>query len=273
MTLAELLPNEDYRFQMRFQKGTFRGFFGPGDRHDEILAQRHHWLKSDPHQHAAIIPGGELLLRETFELARREQTIPTITSPAPVETDAFQLCIQLGMAWEADFLLLKADPASGVRLLGGCVCFPSSWSLSEKIGHPIEFIHSVVPGLNPTLGSQIHGFLTRLKPGTVWLRANWGLSRSADLNQHPARRLPRLNGEVNLEEVFLRVEHQALVALPETQGVLFGIHIAIHNLADIHKDPLLNSGMARALASLPEEMARYKNIDGCRSRILSLLKS
>ena len=35
-----------------------------------------------------------------------------------------------------DCLLLKPDDAGEMKLLGGCVCFPSSWSLEEKSGAP-----------------------------------------------------------------------------------------------------------------------------------------
>jgi hypothetical protein len=273
MTLAELLPDEDYRFQMRFKKGTVQEFFGPGDRDSEILAERRRWLRENPQQHAAMLPEGADLIRETVALARREETVAEADSGSLNSTlDPFELCLQLGRIWEPDFLLLRADASGEVRLLGGCVCFPSSWSLAEKIGHPIQFIHSVVPGLNPALGSQIHGFLSRLKPGTVWLRANWGLSRSPDLNQHPSRGLPRLTSDATLEETFLRVENQALVALPESRGVLFGIRIAVHNLAEIQRDVAFSNGLARAIGSLPAEVATYKNIADCRSRLVSLLQ-
>ena len=273
MTLAELLPDEDYRFQMRFKKGTVPEFFGPTDRNSEILAERRHWLDENPQQYAAMLPDGAELIRETVELVRREETLPESNSDLFSQTlNPFEVCMRLGKVWEPDFLLLRADADDEVRLIGGCVCFPSSWNLAEKIGHPIQFIHNVVPGLNPALGSQIHGFLSRLKPGTVWLRANWGLSRSSDLNQHPARGLPRLSSNASLDEAFLRIENQALVALPESHGVLFGIRIAVHNLEQIHRDPALSKGLARALASLPDDMASYKNITDCRSRLISLLQ-
>jgi hypothetical protein len=39
---------------------------------------------------------------------------------------------------------------------GGVVCFPSSWSLREKLGHSLDFTHSVVPDLNTQLAPRIH---------------------------------------------------------------------------------------------------------------------
>src|SRR5205823_30792 len=120
-------------------------------------------------------------------------------------------------------------------------------------------------------GNQIHSFLSKLRPGIAWLRANWGLSRSPELNQHPHRKLPRLDGDARLDEIWLRVEHQALVSLPRTQGVLFGIRIAVHPLTAIREDRPVAERFSRALKSMPEAMAQYKNIATARDRVLALL--
>jgi hypothetical protein len=175
------------------------------------------------------------------------------------------------MAWEPDFLLLCLGPDAAVRLVGGCVCFPSSWSLEEKIGKPIELVHDVVPGLNSSIGPQIHSFLTKLKPDIAWLRSNWGLSRSPELNQHPSRNLHRLDETVSLEDVWLRIENQALVALPLSKGVLFGIRLDIRPLATVCQNQEFARRLARALRTMPEEMARYKGLDRARARLLTLL--
>jgi hypothetical protein len=271
MNLVGLFPDEDYRLQMRFERGNVAEFFASTERHDDLISQRRHWLRTAPQTHAALLPEGIPLLDETIEMARGWQaSVPpnalNIESP-------WQRCLALGELLEPDFLLLKPQADGRFHLLGGCVCFPSSWSLAEKIGRPLEFIHDVVPGLNPQLGNQIHGFLSKIKPDIAWQRTNWGLSRSAELNQHPERALPRLDASVQLEEVWLRVEHQALVALPQAQGILFGIRIAIHPLAKVKEDSALAQRLCRALQSMPEEMARYKNLVAARSAIIALLQS
>jgi hypothetical protein len=144
--------------------------------------------------------------------------------------------------------------------------------LSEKLGQPVEFIHNVVPGLNASLGAAIQTFLAKLKPGIAWQRFNWGLSRSPELNQHPDRLLRPLDAAVRLEEVWLRVEDQALVALPKSGGILFGIRIANHSLTEVAADPAVCAGFVRALETMPVAMARYKNLATARERILNLLR-
>jgi hypothetical protein len=268
LKLADLFPAEDYRFSMRFQRGEIAEFFAPTSQQSEILVERKRWLRSAPETYAALLPGGEPLLEETIELLRAAQPLTEMVA----DGSALERCVALGEAIEPDFLLLISDREGVFRLLGGCLCFPSSWRLTDKLGKPLDAIHSAVPGLNLAIGPQISTFLSRLKPGIAWLRANWGLSRSRDLNQHPDRVLPKVDATARLEEIWLRVEHQALVTLPRHQGVLFGIRIALHRLSDLAREPTIASGFSRALRTMPEAVAQYKNLLTARDSILSSME-
>jgi dimethylamine monooxygenase subunit A len=268
MTLAGLFPDDDYRFQMRFERGEPVTFFARSARSETVLAERRRWLRSDPKTYAAILPPGETLLEEVAELAREWNGFAV-----PDSATAWEKCQTLSEFWEPDYLLLNSDADGAIRLYGGCLCAPSSWRLDEKLGQPIEFIHGPVPGLNAHIGAAIHKFLAALKPGAASLRHNWGLSRSPELNQHPDRALPLLDATVSAEDVWLRVEHQALVALPKSGGILFGIRVVNHPLNEVKADPLAAARLGRALETMPEEMARYKNLATARERILDLLRS
>ena len=271
MTLDGLFPDEDYRFQLRFERGEPAKFFGPTLAHEKLVAERCHWIETDPNRYAALLPEGESLLCETLSLAF---TWGTLSQPSPdsAPQDPWTRCLALGRQWEPDYLLLKLNGADSPRLVAGSVCFPSAWSLTEKIGKPLQVIHDIVPGLNPTIGSQISLFLTRLRPGIAWMRHNWGLSRSAELNQHPARQLRKLDSAVELHQVWLRIEHQALVALPESKGILFGIRIDIHPLQRLREQATVAKGLSRALRTMPPPMAAYKGLRECRDRLLQLLQ-
>jgi hypothetical protein len=274
MTLDELLPDSDYRFSFRFERADPRAFFGPTELHRDLAAQRRSWLENEAERYAALLPDGEPLLDETIELCREWGVLENeddsfLNHPQ----QAWLRCIALGCSFEPDFLLLRTEASGAARLVGGVVCFPSSWNLKEKIGRPITSIHEVVPGLNESLGPQIHSFLMKLRPGVAWSRSNWGLSRTAELNQHPARGLPRLDDQVGLEEVWLRVEHQVLVALPKTSGILFGIRIAHHLLVDIQKNTLLAQRLAHALRTMPEPVAVYKGVAKVRDLLIEFLNT
>jgi len=271
--LEEVLPDDDYRLVMRFQRRDVAAFFKPRPGSASVLAERSHWLQCDRSACLQVHPEGAPLLEETIALARSLETLtPDLPSEWPDSLDPVERALALGRQWEPDFLLLRPDAAGTFRLHAGCICFPSHWSLEEKMGRPLAEIHAPVPGLNEQLGRQIDAFLAAMKPGLSWERVNWGLSRSPERNQHPVRSLPRLDAGVSLEEVWLRIEEQSLVSLPETGGVLFGIRIVTHPLMELVEDGEAACRLHRALATMSEGMAAYKGLAAARPRLLTLLE-
>lgn len=258
--LADLFPDGDYRFHLTLRRGEPKEFFSARDASGHILAERKKWLAENPARYAALLPEGEPLLGELSELAEKEWGIARAKSVQ-----------ELGATLEPDFLLLSPDAAGAFRLRAGALCFPTGWALEEKLGHTLDFIHGVVPGLNTALASPISQFLAKLKPGVAFQRDNWGLVATEELNLHPARQLPAPTLPAALDRLWLRVEHQALVALPRTGGVLFGIRIALHRLDQVALDSAARAGLRRALASMPAEVAAYKRIDAVRAAVVGLL--
>jgi hypothetical protein len=274
MNFEEILSDQDFGLRMRFTRGDVASFFRPGPSHDAVIAERREWITRDPRVCVALLPPAVGMLDETVSMALSLGTLPHGEDAASFDhADPVDRCRRLGGLWEADFLLMKPDDEGVFRLYGGCLCFPSHWDLREKLGLPMADIHAPVPGLNETLSRQIDGFLQRIKPGISWERANWGLSRSAELNLHPSRKLPRLDGGVSLDEVWFRLEEQSLVALPESGGILFGIRLVIRPMREIKADPAARQGMIRALRTMPEPMALYKGIAPARQRLLELMET
>ncbi len=258
--------------KMRFSRRGVAAFYRPGPAYGSVTEERRRWIAKEPMRHVAMLPEGESLLDETVGLAISAAVPPCGIDAGTFEgLEPFERCCRLGEAWEADFLLMRPDSSGVFRMVGGCLCFPSHWDLREKMGRSMREIHEPVPGLNESLGRQIDGFLQRIKPGISWERENWGLCRTPDLNQHPARRLPRLNATTGPDEVWLRVEEQSLVALPASGGVLFGIKVKVVPLVRIKARPGACRGLIRALRTMPEAVADYKGIAPARGRLLELL--
>lgn len=267
--LSELFGQpQSYRFQMGLQHGSLQEFFGLSPRNGSILAERRRWLEETP---AACVVATAAANEPLREFAALLSSLPGALKAEHVEGISIEArCGALGRALEPDFLFLTSEQGQ-FRVQGGCVCFPSSWSLSEKVGRALEFVHAPVPGLNEQLAGSINQFLNRLKPGIVWKRKNWGLSRSSDLNQHPARGLPRLDSTITVSDVWVRIEDQALLLLPESAAIVFGIRVRQYPLAEVAAEPILRLALRRALETMPEEVAVYKNLSGARARLLHLL--
>jgi dimethylamine monooxygenase subunit A len=268
MSLAELFPDGDYRFHLTLRRAEPRDFFAPCDGSGDILAERTRWLASDPAEYATISPEGEGALREFAALA---PAWGASFKRDPAVCSATDLLHELGRALEPDILFLSADPEGQFRLRGGALCFPTGWALSEKLGRTMDVIHGVVPGLNAALASPIHQFLSRLKPGVAFLRDNWGIAATDELNLHPSRRVAIPDLPIDLHQLWLRVEHQAVLALPQSRGIVFGIRIALHRMDEISRGPHARS-LRRALETMPPELVAYKRLDRVHGHLLNVLQ-
>lgn len=271
---AELFPNEDYQFRFGIRAGSPQRFFGVQNPSGEMIAERRRWLRDTPAHTLVYKPDAALMVAETVRHAIRWNTVSAEdTKKMPDDRDAPALIRWLGEAWESDFLLLAAPAGGEYVLQAGCVCFPSSWHPEEKLGRPLSEIHDPVPGLNAKLGDRISQFLARIKPDTGWERANWGLSRSPELNQHPTRILSKLIPPFRADDIWVRIEYQIFYRLPETDGVLFGIRLLNLPLPELMLCQSASIGLHRALATMPEPIAIYKNLSQGREQLLKLLSA
>lgn len=169
----------------------------------------------------------------------------------------------LGMQVQEDLCLLDTnDP--GFPLVAGCLCFPSMWSLDEKLGRSLLDIHVPVPFFHDKLGLSTMRLIERLKE-PVW-RLNWGIYPTPRLDLEPMT-LPEWEpslGSIRPEDagahLYLRVERQTLSRLPKTRAILFTIHTYVGSIEDEIGDARRLERMRNVLRTVPPESQRYKRL-------------
>ena len=257
-----IFPDADHRWLMGLRQGDVAAFFAPRDPTGTVLAERAHWLSESPETYVALLPGAAAALSETVTLARR------IGADVPVHSAPRSQLLALGRAWEPDIVWMAPDETGTHRVLGGVVCFPSSWALADKLGRTMSETHRPVPGLNTALDRQIETFFARMVPGACWTRENVSYTRHADLNQHPSRKLSPLGSDVSVDELLVRLEHQFLLKLPESGCILFGIRIENVPFRRVLELPDVSGRLARLLATMASDAAHYKGIAAARDQIV-----
>lgn len=147
-----------------------------------------------------------------------------------------------GRMVQEDFCILEKRAGEGeYRLTAAILCFPSRWSLVEKLGGPLTRIHAPVPDYTDDLAARVNRLFDGVRTGRPLWRANWTVHPTDELHQPSGDW--RHAGEGMLH---IRVERQTFLRLPRTGAVVFGIRT--------HVDPLTALTAAQA-ASLHAALA------------------
>lgn len=184
---------------------------------------------------------------------------------------------------QEDLILMRRDD-SGWRLAAGSLCFPSSWSLTEKFGKPLQQIHEPVPGFGP--GTRPAALINRMfdgLQGQAIERFNWSIQADNAL-YHPLSNVERVDRATNRPtrfpdgdvkaHAFIRVERQTLRKLPSSRDILFTIRIHLDPLAVLAGHPdraTLALSFAAQLEALDLDQLDYKGLTSDRDRLISVL--
>jgi len=195
-------------------------------------------------------------------LSRRADGVQSRLSKDRVDED--RMCLEwLGRNLQEDIVLLADDLQAGYPTVAGCVCFPSGWTLRDKVGQSLVDVHAEVPEYRQQLHSPTEKLFSRLRLGkTVW-RSNWGVRPSRDLDQSP-RRLAEVADaarQMQASEVghrcFFRVETQTITRL-RSGFILFTIRTRQSALGQLSGEQ--KQRLRGVLATCPTETLRYKGV-------------
>lgn len=180
--------------------------------------------------------------------------------------------LQAAMMIPEDLVIMRKSD-DGWRLVAGSVCFPSSWSLQEKIGMHLHDVHAPVPDFNKGTknASMIERIFDNLQVGVRVERFNWSVYNDGAL-YHDDRSSEHMNQET---DCYLRVERQTLTKLPKTGDILFTIRIYIDPFEALEKradKAEIAEGFISLLNMMNSAELAYKGLDGGKERLISRLQ-
>ena len=147
---------------------------------------------------------------------------------------------------QEDLILMRQDE-TGWRLAAGSLCFPSSWSLTEKFGRPLQDIHHRCRASGRARGRPSSSTACSMVcQGQPVERFNWSIQANNAL-YHPLSNVARIDRATNRPSkfpdidvnahAFIRVERQTLRRLPVSRDILFTIRIHLDPLAVLARHP------------------------------------
>ena len=177
---------------------------------------------------------------------------------------------------QEDLCLMRRDE-TGWRLVAGVLCFPSGWSLAEKIGGDLTQIHGPVPGFAGRMADTISRMFDRITPERPVVRWNWSIYGDAKLRQEPSQeggwsRFPP--GEA-LTNAHLRIERQTLRRLPVSGDLVFTIRIHSDALSELVHHPhrsRLAAGLRSQILALDPAELDYKGLAPVKTDLVAWLE-
>ncbi|EPE95391.1 heme-dependent oxidative N-demethylase family protein [Rhizobium grahamii] len=225
--------------------------------------------------------GTEGTQQETYDLLRahlaeRHPGLSDDTANA-ADTNAPPL-LRAGLLVQDDLVIMRRKE-DGWHLVAGFVAFPSSWSLQEKFGRPMQAIHADVPGFGE--GTRNAALITRifdnLQISQPVERLNWSVNITDDLFLPVSKhRRPPSAESFTLADRFARVERQTLRKLPRSGDILFTIRIYVDPIAAIAHHPdagKLAESFAAQLDCLDEHQAAYKGLALQKAELAAKLRA
>ena len=186
-----------------------------------------------------------------------------------------------GRQVQEDLVLLAPDVDA--TFVGGQLCFANGWDIGERVGHAYLHIHKHTPGATMSAVNAGSRFLAALKPGRTSWRMSWNfkLTDQMDLTTRHipshkadfAARAPQLTPETVAEEIFIRIERQTFTRLPNSGGILFGVHTYNSLLGEEASEPDRARRILQVLQGTPREVRDYKAITPIEVPMMRYLES
>jgi dimethylamine monooxygenase subunit A len=128
-----------------------------------------------------------------------------------------------GRLVQEDLCILE-KPAGGDEhvLTAAILCFPSNWTLAEKLGRGMARIHLPVEHYDEGIARRVQRMLDLLRSEAPLMRANLLVYSTGGLF-NPRHEFDRHRPEFG-ETRRIRVERQVLLRLPRTGAIVFSIH-------------------------------------------------
>jgi hypothetical protein len=151
-----------------------------------------------------------------YDISANEARRPDGVTVAIDRTDPM---LTLGHLVQEDLCIMEKRGEEHV-LTAAVLCFPASWRLAEKIGHPLLAIHVPVPDY-PQIAPRVQRLFDGVQPGRPLWRFNAHGYGDPAL-YHPMRE--NVDEAARARLPYLRSERQCVLRLPETRACVFSIH-------------------------------------------------
>lgn len=246
------------------------------DEHERDIAYKRRLIAGDRKTVVGHVTGSEVASSEVLALIARWRGIdPDVVQPGVVEpTDlAEHPLVRAALLVQEDLAVMERVEDEWI-LTAGVVCFPSHWSVDEKVGLPLALIHGPVSHYERELREKVDRFHDRLAVERPAWRRNWSVNPTSELHlPSRARQIPAPAViEPDGSPMWIRSEFQTLRRLPGTDAILFTIRTQRAPLGVLIERPEIAGRMLTVLQSWDGLKRRYSSTGGGLDQLVMWLQ-
>jgi len=244
------------------------------DRHrDRELAAKADLLETAPDVVIGVAPGSDAAQRELEAAIIGDLAVHHgLEVRSPLTGDEVPI-VRAARLVQEDLCLFERRGATW-EMTAACVCFPSRWTLSEKVGRTLSAIHGPVPGYEEALAGPVEALFNRLHPDRPVWRLNWTILDTDELHLPTPSARRGLHLPDDLSTMTFRIERQTLRTLPETGAICFTIRTYTAPIGALLTDrPALAADLAATLRTVDGAMAEYKGWANLLPSLIAWLES
>ncbi|MDB4599499.1 DUF3445 domain-containing protein [Alphaproteobacteria bacterium] len=229
------------RLLARYHQDVFSAMLNTNAAGDEVLAMVRQHLTTYHNEHT-----------------QNNHTVPADAGLHPLDMAARLVPEDLLLL--APFAVAATDDANAVKwhLVAASLCFPAHWVLAEKMGKPLAAIHDPVPHYDERLAGPVDRFFNKMTVGPISARVNWSLQIGTDLFTPHRAQKQAVAGDLDNNQLCLRLENQTLRKLLQTGFVLFTIRTHIEPVSRWKHTPNAIEDLAKMLKDMSSESQSYK---------------
>ena len=177
-----------------------------------------------------------------------------------VETESRSPLVQACLMINEDVAIMRRS-RDGWVLSSGCICFPSLWTIAEKIGRVLADVHSPVPGFGSGTRQAriIEQMFDNLRENEPVVRFNYSVHDHATLHLPDSRESRvTLRSDALKDTHFVRGERQTLTRMPGSGDIVFTIDTSHRPISELHHED--QRTIESHLAGLSDDELQYKGL-------------
>lgn len=252
-----------YRFSAGLRSlGEGTPIFECDDRFDHYIETKRAVADKLPDQHIGQIHSSD----QQIEAANR-RIAGELNLELP-DTPPFETFCSFAMRMQEDLAIMHVPEKGHDRLVAVHVCAPSGWSPKEVLGQSFLGIHAPIPEFD-AVNRAAPSMMRSLTREGAKERFVWGINFTPNLNRSLSDHEWKPFNPEN-PKVYVRVERQCMIGLPEADAFLFTIRTYLYNAMEF--SPELRAKLRDALKSWTPAMRQYKGVSEDLDNVVEFLK-